>query len=178
MAPKPRGLECFPGTSLRGAGWDSSIGAGWVLLGLCGKLFRAAIGMQCEVCSARSIRWSSWPRCIKTASEAGLQACIGRSNTICDAGVTRILLPNDPKGLPAIFCRGTSQRASVRVHSGIPAYLDRNHFFSIRHGCWMISEIEREEVCYGVRNVTRPATVRLRSNPRQRNGENLCRPHP
>jgi hypothetical protein len=46
--------------------------------------------------------------------EAGLETCIGGGNTICDAGVTRTLLPNDPKGLPAIFCRGTSQRASVK----------------------------------------------------------------
>lgn len=30
----------------------------------------------------------------------------------------------------------------------------------------------------GVRDVVRPATVRLRPNPGQRNGKNLCRPHP
>jgi hypothetical protein len=29
-----------------------------------------------------------------------------------------------------------------------------------------------------VRDVVRPATVRLRPNPGQRNGKNLCRPHP
>ncbi len=29
-----------------------------------------------------------------------------------------------------------------------------------------------------MRNVARPATVRLRPNPRQRNGKNLCRSHP
>jgi len=29
-----------------------------------------------------------------------------------------------------------------------------------------------------VRNVARPATVRLWPNPRQRNGKNLCRSHP
>jgi hypothetical protein len=30
----------------------------------------------------------------------------------------------------------------------------------------------------GVRDVVRPATVRLRPNPGQRNGKNLCRSHP
>ena len=40
-------------------------------------------------CSARSTRWSPWPRCVKTASEAGLEAWIGRCNTVCDAFVTR-----------------------------------------------------------------------------------------
>src|ERR1700675_3887375 len=45
-------------------------------------------------------------------------------------------------------------------------------------GCGEISEIKQKGVRNGVRNVIRPTTVRLRSNPRQRNGENLCRPHP
>jgi hypothetical protein len=135
-------------------------------------------GRLARACSARHIRWSPWPSCVKPAIETGFEVWIGRSNTACDAGVTRTLLPNDPKGLPAIFCRGTSQRASVKGafrYSGLPG---PQPFLSMRHGCWMISEIEREEVCYGVRNVTRPASVRLRSSPRQRNGENLCRPHP
>jgi len=54
-----------------------------------------------EGCSARYIRWSSWLSCVKLASEAGFEVWIGRGNTICDAGVTRILLPKDPKGLPS-----------------------------------------------------------------------------
>ena len=29
-----------------------------------------------------------WPHCIKTASEAGLEAWVGRRDIICDAGVT------------------------------------------------------------------------------------------
>jgi hypothetical protein len=43
-------------------------------------------------CSARSIRWSPWPSSVKTASEAGLKAWIGRCDTICDARVTRRLM--------------------------------------------------------------------------------------
>jgi len=93
----------------------------------------------------------------------------------CDADTTA-------KGAERLACYLLPRNKSTRVRKGrTPVFrLTWTATISFRYdmGCWMSSEIEREEVCYGVINVTRPATVRLRSNPRQRNGENLCRPHP
>jgi len=50
------------------------------------------VGGGSSACSARYIRWFPWPRCIKTASEAGFKAWIGRRDIICDVGVTQTLV--------------------------------------------------------------------------------------
>jgi hypothetical protein len=64
----------------------------WVLLGLCRQLLKAIIGWDSGVCSARQIRWSPSPSSAEPTPDAGLEECIGRCNTICDAGVTRRLM--------------------------------------------------------------------------------------
>lgn len=70
----------------------------------------------------------------------------------------------------APLARSCGYLALSRPTSGPDAFLCCTESISFRHdlGLYATSEIKRGKGRAGVRNVVRPATVRLRSNPRQR----------